>query len=178
MQPEHIFAKDPRLLSKQDLVQIYELLSAPLFRYGVRLLGDPDLAEDCVAETFSRFLNVFQRGLGPRDNVRAYLYRIAHNWITDHYRRRDQEEKVQPQQDDGPSGNPALTESHDWESQRVRLAMLQLPEIQRQVVMLRFYEEWSHDEIAAATGKTVEATRALQYRALNSLRNLLVVVEE
>jgi RNA polymerase sigma-70 factor (ECF subfamily) len=178
MQPEHIFEKNPRLLNKRDLARIYELLSTPLFRYAVRLLGDADLAEDCVAETFNRFLNAIQRGFGPSDNVRAYLYRIAHNWITDHYRRREQEETQQSLQTDGSSESPAVMESADWESRRVRQALLQLPEIQRQVLVLRFFEEWSHGEIAAATGKTVEATRALQYRAINGLRDLLVVVEE
>jgi DNA-directed RNA polymerase specialized sigma24 family protein len=46
------------------------------------------------------------------------------------------------------------------------------------VIELRFIEEWSHDKVAEILGKTVDATRALQYRALTSLRQLLKEHEE
>jgi RNA polymerase sigma factor (sigma-70 family) len=56
----------------------------------------------------------------------------------------------------------------------VRAALLRLPPEQRQVIELRFVEDWPHDAVAAALGKTVEATRALQHRALTSLRRILL----
>jgi DNA-directed RNA polymerase specialized sigma24 family protein len=42
------------------------------------------------------------------------------------------------------------------------------------VIELRFIEELSHEEVATTIGKTVEATRALQYRAISSLRQILI----
>jgi RNA polymerase sigma-70 factor, ECF subfamily len=159
-------------LTRQDLVDLYQSLSPQLFRYAVRLLGDADLAEECVAETFSRLLAALQRGLGPRDNPRAYLYQTAHNWIMDTYRRSQPEERIDSLQLSSSIASP------DPEGERVRQALLELPDDQRQVIMLRFYEDWSHAATAAAIGRSVEATRALQYRALNELRRLLVSVEE
>ena len=73
---------DPQTATKEDLVAIYEEYSPGIYRYAVRLLGDAAMAEDCVSETFSRFLGAIQRGGGPTDNIRAYLYRVAHNWVT------------------------------------------------------------------------------------------------
>jgi len=178
MRTDTVLQKFPRQFSKQDLVEIYELLNPSLYRYAVRLLGDPDLAEDCVAETFSRFLKMIQRGFAPKDNVRAYLYRIAHNWITDFYRHRVPEVDLEAGELKESSENPAMTASHNMDRERVRKALLNLPKEQRQVIMLRFYEEWPHEETAAALGKTVEATRALQYRALNGLRSMLNAVEK
>jgi RNA polymerase sigma-70 factor (ECF subfamily) len=61
----------------------------------------------------------------------------------------------------------------DIEQQRLRSALQRLPSDQRQVVELRFLEDWSHEQVAAALGKTEEATRALQYRAMNALKRLL-----
>src|SRR5688572_6537897 len=71
---------------RQALVEIYEHYSPEIFRYAYRLLDDNDLAEDCVADTFHRFMIALRNGTNF-ENIRAYLYRIAHNWITDHYRR-------------------------------------------------------------------------------------------
>jgi RNA polymerase sigma-70 factor, ECF subfamily len=70
--------------------------------------------------------------------------------------------------------NPSQLVAGEMERDRVRAALLRLPPDQRQVIELRFVEDWSHDAVAAALGKTVEATRALQHRALTALRRILL----
>lgn len=166
---------------RQTLVEIYERLSPALYRYAYRLLGDADQAEECVAETFSRFLQALSNGRTP-DNVQAYLYRVAHNWITDQYRRQPVLEELDPEKHEAMLGshqeNPAHTVAENFEQERIRKALRLLSPEQRQVVVLRFLEERSHEEVAIVLGKTVEATRALQHRAIESLRRLLIAQEE
>jgi RNA polymerase sigma-70 factor (ECF subfamily) len=154
---------------------IYDRYSPGIYRYAMRLLGDDCLAEDCVAETFSRFLKALRLGQGPQDHLQAYLYRIAHNWITDSYRR-----QPPPPLDlnDGLfAGDQFLPETEAdkrYEQQKVRLVLRSLTPDQRQVVSLRFLEGWENEEVAEALGKPVGAIKALQHRALNSLRRLLL----
>jgi RNA polymerase sigma-70 factor, ECF subfamily len=168
--------------NRRALIAIYEQYNACLYRYAYRMLGDPHLAEDCVSETFSRFLFAVRDGRGPTENVRAYLYRIAHNIATDHYRRRPRTEV--PLNSDlcgAAEDNPDHQYSRDEEQQMVRDALFRLPIDQRRVLMLRFVEGWRHDEVAEALGKSPEATRALQHRALLSLKRMLAsdeMVEE
>jgi RNA polymerase sigma-70 factor (ECF subfamily) len=158
---------------KQALVEIYERHSPEIFRYGYRMLDDHDLAEDCVADTFHRFLIAMRSGTSI-ENIRAYLYRIAHNWITDHYRRRPLPPvPLDENLHSAPDDNPSYLVGQELDRQRVRSALLRLPAEQRQVIELRFMENWSHIEVAEALGKSVEATRALQYRAVETLRQLL-----
>ena len=178
METDIYIEADQDILTKKDLVDAYEQLSPQLFAYAFRLLGDSQLAEDCVSETFSRLLKVIEKGLSPMENLKAYLYRIAHNWIMDYYRTLQPEtaeielEKLHSDMDD-PEGK--LTRA--MEQERVRQALLDLPEHQRQVIMLRFYENWTHAETASALGKSEQATRALQYRAVEALREKLVPAE-
>ena len=158
---------------KQALIEIYEQYNSEIFRYGFRMLDDHDLAEDCVADTFHRFLIAMRSGASVA-NIRAYLYRIAHNWITDHYRRRPPpavplDENLHSM----PEGDPSHLVGQELDRQRVRSALLRLPAEQRQVIELRFMENWSHIEVADALGKSVEATRAMQYRAVEALRRIL-----
>src|SRR5512136_2363101 len=75
-----------RRFEAQALEEIFDSFSQGIYRYAFRLLGDTDLARDCMSETFSRFLNALSHESGPDDYLQAYLYRIAHNWITDYYR--------------------------------------------------------------------------------------------
>lgn len=159
---------------RRILVDIYEKYNSELYRYAYRMLDDGDLAEDCVSETFSRFLRVMRQGGAPVENARAYLYRVAHNWITDHYRRQPLPSlSLDTDLHEEPDSNPSFLLSVEQERQRIRMALLRLPEDQRQVIELRFLEDWSHREVAVALGKSEEATRALQHRALITLRRLL-----
>ena len=160
---------------RRELIAVYEQYNLELYRYAFRLLGDHCLAEDCVAETFSRYLQVVRSGRGPSENVRAYLYRIVHNWATDYYRRNplpSPELDLEMQADS--DSNPMHVYNQEAERKRIRAALMQLQPDQRRVIELRFLEEWSHEAVAEAMGKTVEATRALQHRALAVLRRILV----
>ena len=77
-------------LNTRALAEIYDAYSSGIYRYAMRRLGDGAVAEDCVAETFARFLKALQERRGPREHLQAYLYRIAHNWIVDFYRNNEQ----------------------------------------------------------------------------------------
>ena len=157
---------------KETLVNLYESYSPGIYRYAYRLIGDQDHAEECVAETFSRFLRAARAGK-TFDNPQAYLYRMAHNWITDLYRRQPPLEELDEDLHAGHEHSPDHQVDQALESQRLRAAMRNLPEEQRLVVSLRFLENRSHEEAAAVLGKSAEATRALQYRALAALRRML-----
>jgi RNA polymerase sigma-70 factor, ECF subfamily len=177
MQIETVASARTTSYDRQTLAGFYDQYSPGIFRYAFRLLGDEVLAEDCVSETFSRFLQALRDGRSP-DNVQAYLYRVAHNWITDTYRRGPRFEPLDVEMHADPQDGPAYAAAKNIEQERVRQAMWQLPAEQRMVVGLRFFEDRSHQEAAAIMGKTIEATRALQHRALEALRRMLVEHQE
>jgi RNA polymerase sigma-70 factor (ECF subfamily) len=165
---------DVREYNLDILADIYDQYSPGIYNYAMRLLGDDTLAEDCVAETFSRFLKVIRNGQGPCDHLQAYLYRIAHNLITDSYRRQpppplELDENLRAEE----QSKPEIQADISMEKERVRLAMRSLTPDQRQVVMLRFMEELDIEDVAQAMNKPVSAIKALQHRALAALRRLL-----
>jgi len=178
MNPDGSLHRHTRAFTKQVLVEIYEEVSPRIFRYAYRMLGDMNLAEDCVSETFSRFLHAVQSGKGPRENTQGYLFRVAHNWITDHYRRPPLTVPLEHEWIADDSQNPDGLIGQELERERLRKALLQLPDDQHKVIVLRVLEKMSHKEVAEILGKTAEATRALQHRALTTLRSVLVETEE
>ena len=163
-----------RQYDQQALIEIYDLYSPGLYRYAVRLLNNPDLAEECVAESFSRLLSTLQKRGGPKKHLRAYLYRIAHNWVTDQFRKQVPQEIIDDidQQLEPATATSQLVEDA-LEREKVRIAILQLTPDQRQVIVLKFLEGWSNAEIAKSLNKPVGAIKSLQHRALRSLRKQL-----
>lgn len=167
-------ATQPTHYDQGELVEIYENHSPEIFRYAYRLAGDSAVAEECVSETFGRFLHGLRQDRGPIHNVRAYLFRIAHNYIVDHYRQSPAEADIHAvERVPDQKSNPARVLAENRDRERIRKALRQLTPEQQMVVQLRFLEEWSHEEVAELLGKTSEASRALQYRALAALKALL-----
>jgi RNA polymerase sigma-70 factor (ECF subfamily) len=122
---------------------------------------------------FTRYLQRLQNGFHLNGNSKAYLYRIAHNWIVDYYRKRKPDENLTQEPLPDPKSNPEVLVNNTQIHEKLRNVLLNLPEDQRMVIELRVMEEWSHEDVAEYLGKTVEASRALQYRALKNLRQLL-----
>jgi RNA polymerase sigma-70 factor (ECF subfamily) len=154
------------------LTEIYDLYSPRLYRYAVRLLGDACVAEDCVAETFSRFLHVLRGGRGPHDYLQAYLFRTAHNFIVDHYRHQKPEDPLDDEMPDGE--NTEENAGMNIRQRHVRAALLELTEDQQQVIALKFLEGWENEEIAHTLNKPVGAVKSLQHRALAHLQKILL----
>lgn len=169
---EHELLRAAHTFDEYALAEVYDLYSPRLYRYAARLLGNVQAAEDCVAETFNRFLKALQAGRGPRDHLQAYLFRTAHNWIVDHYRRAPESETLK---DDLPDDvNVEESARLNLRQERVRAALGQLTSDQQQVIALKYLEDWDNEEIARAVHKPVGAVKSLQHRALERLKKLLL----
>jgi len=160
-----------RRLDPEALGAVYDALSPGLFRFAYRLLGDSQIAEDVVAETFSRLLTAIRNGGGPQVYLRAYLYRIAHNLAMDHHR------ATAPlpleEADDRLLAEGLSLDDDARDRQAARQALWLLTSDQRQVIVLKFYQGLSNEEVAAALDKPVGAVKSLQHRALDALRRIL-----
>ena len=177
--PDQAILEGAKRFEAQALEEIFDKYSQGIFRYAFRLLGDTELARECMAETFSRFLSALKRESGPETYLQAYLYRIAHNWVTDFYR-----SKIPPslplddQETANPVEQPEQKFSTEMTNQQLRLALTLLTPDQRQVIVLKYLEDWENDAIALSLNKPVGAVKALQHRALEALRRILTRNEE
>jgi RNA polymerase sigma-70 factor, ECF subfamily len=164
-----------RTFNLNSLAVIYDSYAKGLFVYSMRLLGDEHQARDCVSETFSRFLKALKDGNGPKSYLKAYLYRTAHNWITDIYRRSppppiELKENIQAEESISPESQFETRMDHN----KLHIALHRLPPEQRQVIMLRFIEGWEFSDIAQALQKPEGTIRVIQYRGLEILKKILL----
>ncbi|MBT3668890.1 MAG: sigma-70 family RNA polymerase sigma factor [Chloroflexi bacterium] len=163
-----------RNLDENALTEIYDTYNLELYKYAYRILGDQMQAEDCVSETFNRFLNALHKGKGPKDNIRAYLYRIAHNWITDQFKSKSNKTiQIDIEQFSSKEKLPEIQVHDNLSLERVRLAMKNLTPDQRQVIALKFFEGWNSKEISNIMEKPIGAIKSLQYRAISAMKKLI-----
>ncbi len=158
-------------LQASNVGEIYDRHAPQIYRYIYHRLGNQALAEDLTSEVFVRFLHA---RVTP-DNLVAYLYRSAHNVIVDYVRRNPRFLEPLDEQVVAEHSDPAQLAELEAERQRLRRAILRLTPDQQQVIVLRYIEELPNAEIARVLGKPEGAVKALQHRALASLRVLLGV---
>jgi len=168
-----------RALDRNVLAAIYDDYHQPVYRYVHRQVGDVEAARDLTAEVFQRFLQAMGNGRGPDQHLAAWLYRTAHNTVIDYYRR--QQHRQHLHLDEGlvnADDDPAGTAERNISAAQVRAALQHLTPDQQQVIVLKFLEGMSNQEVAAALGKPVGAVKSLQHRALAALRRQLVSDKE
>jgi len=177
--PDQAILERARRFEAQALEEIFDTFSSGIYRYALRLLGDEDLARECMSETFSRFLVALKRDSGPDNYLQAYLYRIAHNWVTDFYRSKTLPTLPLDAATDASSADePHQVLADKMTNQRLRDALTLLTPDQRQVIVLKYLEDWDNETIATTLNKHVGAVKALQHRALEALNRVLARYED
>jgi RNA polymerase sigma-70 factor (ECF subfamily) len=177
--PDQAILVRAKQFEAQALEEIFDTFSPGIYRYAYRLLGDEELARECMAESFSRFLVAIKRDGGPDNYLQAYLYRIAHNWVTDFYRRKALPTfPLDAQTPANPADEPHQALTDGMASQQLRDAITLLTPDQRQVIVLKYLEDWENEAIARTLNKPVGAVKALQHRALAALRRIMSRYED
>ncbi len=148
--------------------------------YIIHIVKNRDLAEDLFQETFVKAIMTIKQGrYTDTGKFSAWLTRIAHNLIIDHYRQEKSENTVSADNDDTDLLNrrdlaEATIEDHLVEKQilkDVRKIIGILPASQREVVMMRYYKDMSFKEIAEATGVSINtALGRMRYAIINMRR--------
>jgi RNA polymerase sigma-70 factor, ECF subfamily len=156
--------------------QLYEYFADPLYRYFFYRSGDQFVAEELVSEVFLRLVEAISAfRLPDRAQARtfsAWVFRIAYTRLVDHYRQQKRQTVELDESLPAPSSADEVV-ARTLEHEELRAAILQLTPEQQQVVLLRFVERLSTEEVAIITGQTIGAVKAMQHRALNAMAKLL-----
>lgn len=163
-----------REYNESALSSMYEEYYDKIARYAYMRIGNRAEAEDIAGEVFLRALKSLKSYKERGVPIQAWLFRIAHNLVTDYFRKM-QRLKTVPIDDVEIEGgiNPVMEAERNMELERVTKAMEQLTREQREVLGLRFFSGLSSREAGRVLNKSDGAVREMQRAAIEKLRNLL-----
>ena len=160
-----------------ELVRRYE---GPLYSFICRMRGSPDEASDLFQETFMRVCRHAETFRGD-SSFKTWLYSIAANLCRSRLRSvRHERSRVSPLDDDVVDASPGPDRSaqSDEIGKRIGLAVKELPDDQREVIILRVYDRMSYREVAEVVGRPLGTVKSQMQRALGRLRTTLREVAE
>jgi RNA polymerase sigma-70 factor, ECF subfamily len=154
--------------NRDAVAQLYELYAAMIYRYVAYRVSDRTDAEDLTAEIFVKMIEGLPRYRLTGAPFEAWLYRIASARVVDYRRRsRIQYEIPETLGDNAPTPEEQLQDHQEIVT--LRQALTFLSEEQQEILLLRFIERKSHQEVADIVGKSVTAVKSIQHRALIEL---------
>lgn len=157
-------------------LELYERHRLPVFRFAYRLLGSVEAAEDVTHDCFLSLIRKPRNFQPERASLRTYLFAAARNLALKFFRGANREGSL-----DELTEEPRYSSKHeplrmvlDEElANQVRNAVMSLPPLQREALVLFEYEDLSLNEIADVTESDVGAVKARLHRARQGLRSML-----
>jgi RNA polymerase sigma-70 factor (ECF subfamily) len=174
---EQELVKQAQQHDEEAFSELYELYFDKIYRYISLKIGNRIEAEDMTQQVFLKALHSissFQwRGLP----FSAWLFRIAHNLVVDHFRKKTRQpvsslnDKIMATDD-----NPEKLAELKMNIEQLAIAIKELTPVQQEVIALRFSGELPIAQVAKIMGKSEGAVKALQHSAVVSLRKIMNVV--
>jgi RNA polymerase sigma-70 factor, ECF subfamily len=159
-----------KLDSHEDFARCYQRYGQPIYRFLYWQTRDPHLAQDLTSAVFERAWRARTSFKGG--SLQAWLYRIARNALTDHWRK-----KKEFYLEDMPALTASLADTaptYDFDKEqelgRLEQALEQLTDDLKTVVVLRFIEELPAAAVADILQTSAGNVRIMQLRALRKMR--------
>ena len=177
MQDEKELVERAQHHDQEAFAQLYEEHFDKIYRYVRLKIGNETEAEDMTQQVFLNALQSISSFKWKGVPFSAWLFRIAHNQVVDHLRKKKRTPVPLNESLASNDDNPQLVIEKKLDIEQLLLATKQLTEAQREVISLRFTSELSIAQAAKAMGKSQGAVKALQHSAIVALRKTLRVTE-
>lgn len=175
-------AEEDRLMAKARqgdktaMKQIYQDYFSPVYNFIRLRVDNTQQADDLASDVFYKLMLAFKDGKAPRKSLRGWLFRVARNELYDHFgksQRYTQEALEEWVPAPREETDPEIQLLQLVDAQRVRGAIEQLSFDQQEVLVLRFAQSLSVEETADIMGRNINTVKSLQFRAVNTLRQIL-----
>jgi RNA polymerase sigma-70 factor (ECF subfamily) len=156
--------------------KLYEHYLDEIYQFIFYRVKGHQEAEDLSETVFFKAWQALDENPPREIPFRVWLYRIARNTVIDHYRtKRDQVDLEVAMQVPSFTDGPEAVVVRQEMVEELKDKLYQLNEDHQEVLTCRFVMGLSHTETAMVMSRSEQAVRALQYRAIVALRNLLTV---
>jgi len=155
--------------------EIYRRYRDRVYNFTYRMTVNRAAAEDITHETFLVLIESAERYQNERGSVLTFLCAVARNRVMNHLRRKHNADVAFDEFDNFDAvenetkSNPLKDLLNQELAARIQICVAALPPLQREVIILREFEELSYEEIANVTGAETSAVKARLYRARQTL---------
>ena len=156
---------------KQAYALLVDQYKSPIYNLAYRMTGNADDADDLTQEIFIRAYQYLWR-YDPRKKFFTWLYTSAFNLVKNHLRKNKKEKLSEELNASSLTDNKPSPEEKLIEDQEISSHLLLLEDELRALLIMKYQQELSFEEISGITGKSLSAVKMRVYRGLEKLKEL------
>ncbi|HOF33542.1 MAG TPA: sigma-70 family RNA polymerase sigma factor [Spirochaetota bacterium] len=154
----------------EKFIHVYDHYFKKIYDFAYYRTCNRESAEDITSQTFMRALEKADTYDKSRANVSTWLFKIASNLISDHFRAKRKSSSLEVIEE--------LAAKDDFENEvsekeilsQVMAVLKKLPEKKREIIILRIWQNMSYKEIAEISGASEASCKMIFYRAIDEIR--------
>ena len=154
-----------------------------LYNYGMKLVNDEELVRDSMQELFQKLWER-RASLEAVEVIKPYLFKVLRNRISDNLKmasRRSARQQAYHEEEAfeiiySPEDFLIAEQFSSDQSARLLAVLNQLPRRQREVLYLKYFDGLSYEKISEVMNLTAQSVRNLVYRAISTLKELLLLL--
>lgn len=154
----------------QSFGKLYEHFVEPIYNFIYYKTHHRETAEDLTSQTFFKALESIQSYDPHKGTFSSWIYRIARNSVIDHYRTRKTTTAIEDAWDIGESEHLTRDTHNRLELEKVSQYLAGLSSEQRDIVILRLWQELSFAEVAEIVGKSEASSKMMFTRTVKKIR--------
>ncbi len=152
---------------------LYDRYVKAIYAFVYYRTRQKEVAEDLTSQTFFKALRTI-KSVDPLRPFGSWLYKIAHNSVLDYYKTRHPTADIDEAQHVSSGAASVADELHDAnEATKIKKQLENLAPVERDIVMMRIWQELSYREISEILNKTEAACKMIYSRALKKLRDMV-----
>jgi len=157
---------------RQAYAMLVEEYKSPIYNLAYRMTGNSEDADDLTQETFIRAYQYLWR-YDTRRKFFTWLYTLALNLIRTHFKKNKNNKSSEELSANLLADKNPSPETELIETQEINVCLLRLEYESRLLLIMKFYQGLTFEEIAQITGKSLSAVKMSVYRGLEKLKELM-----
>lgn len=157
---------------RKEFSKVYDQYIKKIYRFIFVKVESQEVAQDLCSETFLKCWEYYKDNPAKIENISAFLYRVARNLVTDHYRARGKAQIVSPEFVAIADPEPGLEEKAIFNSDlnNVKVSLASLKDEYQNAIVWYYIDDLPIKEVAGLMNKTEDAARVTIHRALKALK--------
>ena len=164
---------------EKSFAKLYDLYVDKIYRFVFLKTNNQGKAEEIVQDVFLKLWNIGQDENREVKNLAALLYQITRFAVIDYYRAQNIDKTVVSIDEIALADEPVMVEDTEkdidikYDIEKIKQALVDLPELYKDIIIMKFIDELTNREIALALNKEEGNVRVLVSRAIKKLREIL-----
>jgi len=159
---------------EQAFAQFYNHYSPKLYRFIYFNVSDEAKAQELTDEAFMKvFQYLKDKEASEVDNFQAFIFKTARNLVIDFYRTRKNDVSLEAIPEIASSEDPSKKVDQKLDTEKLARVIRQLPSNYKEVIVLRFVDGLSFEEISRSTGKSLGNCRMLAHRGIKKIKEMV-----